>query len=42
MSLYLYCAYKIANDSTKITKELCDDIKEKLDQIIDNEIPKIK
>lgn len=42
MSLYLYCAYKIANDPTKITKELCDDINEKLDQIINEEIPKIK
>ena len=42
ISLYLYCVYKLANDPTKITKELCDDIKEKLDQIINEEIPKIK
>ena len=42
ISLYLYCAYKIANDPTKITKELCNDINEKLDQIIGKEIPKIK
>ena len=42
MSLYIYCAYKIVNDPEKVTKELCDDITEKLNQIIDKEIPKIK
>ncbi len=42
ISLYLYCVYKIVSDSNKVTKELCDDINEKLDQIINEEIPKIK
>ena len=42
IALYLYCIYKIANDPSKITKELCNDMNEKLDQIIKEEIPKIK
>lgn len=48
IALYLYCAYKIVNpdtkkwDTDKFSKNLYTDINEKLDQIINNEIPKIK
>ena len=43
ISLYLYCAYKITTDSTKISKALCNEINDFLDnQIEPNEIKKIK
>ncbi len=48
IALYLYCVYKIVNpdtkkwDTDKFSKALCKDINDKLDQIINNEIPKIK
>ena len=48
IALYLYCVYKIVNpdtkkwDTDKFSKALYTDINEKLDQIINNEIPKIK
>ena len=46
IALYLYCVYKIVNPDTKksdkFSKALYTDINEKLDQIINEEIPKIK
>lgn len=44
--LYLYFIHRLANpvkwDKFKLTKALCTDINDKLDQLMNNEIPKIK